>query len=92
MTNACAGPWDVIAAATNTTKVNGTYSTTRGEPFTARAAFSLYRGSRVTTNASPEPLRRGGTVTRLGAADPADARLEPALDERDREALRGLRG
>ena len=66
MTNACAGPWDVSATPTNTTKVNDTFTTTRGEPFTARAAFSLYRGSRLTTNASPEPVRRGGTVTVKG--------------------------
>lgn len=66
MTNACAGPWDVIATPTNTTKAAGTYTTTRGEPFTALRAFSLYRGSRVTTNASPEPVRPGGTVTVRG--------------------------
>ena len=63
MTNACAGPWDVIATPTNTTKVNDTYTTTRGESYTAKAAFSRYRGSRLTTNASPEPVRRGATAS-----------------------------
>ena len=66
MTNACAGPWDVIARARNTTKVNDTWTTTYGDPFTTKAAFSLYRGSRLTTNASPEPVRRGETVTVKG--------------------------
>ena len=66
MTNACAGLWDVIATPTNTTKVNDTYTTTRGESYTAKAAFSRYRGSRLTTNASPEPVRRRATVTVKG--------------------------
>ena len=66
MTNACAGPWDVIVTPSNTSQVNGTYTTTRGEPFTATEVFSLYRGSRLTANASPEPVRRGATVTVKG--------------------------
>lgn len=66
MTNACAGPWDVIVTPWNTTKTNGAYTSTRGAPFTAKNAFYLHRWSRLTTNASPEPVRRGGTVTVKG--------------------------
>ena len=66
MTNACAGPWDVIATARNTTRVNGTSTVTWGDPFKATAVFSLYRASRLTTKASPEPVRRAATVTVRG--------------------------
>jgi hypothetical protein len=65
-TSACAGPWDIVATPYNTDKVAGPFSTTKGEPFTAKAVFSLFRGSRLTTNASPEPVRRGATVTVKG--------------------------
>ena len=65
-TSACAGPWDIVATPYNTYKVAGTFTTTKGAPFTAKAVFSLFRGSRLTTNASPEPVRRGATVTVKG--------------------------
>ena len=65
-TSACAGPWDIVATPYNTYKVAGTFTTTKGAPFTAKAVFSLFRGSRLTTNASPEPVRRGATLTVKG--------------------------
>lgn len=65
-TSACAGPWDIVATPYNTYKVSGTFTTTKGEPFAAKAVFSLFRGSRLGTNASPEPVRRGATVTVTG--------------------------
>jgi hypothetical protein len=65
-TSACAGPWDIVATPYNTYKVGDTSTTTRGAAFTAKSVFSLFRGSRLTTNASPEPVRRGATVTVRG--------------------------
>ena len=65
-TSACAGPWDIVATPFNTYQVAGRFTTTQGAPFTGKAVFSLFRGSRLTTNASPEPVRRGATVTVRG--------------------------
>jgi hypothetical protein len=65
-TSACAGPWDIVATPYNTYMVGATSTTTKGAPFTAKSVFSLVRGSRLTTNASPEPVRRGATVTVKG--------------------------
>lgn len=65
-TSACAGPWDIVATPFNTYQVAGRFTTTKGAPFTGKAVFSLFRGSRLTTNASPEPVRRGATLTVKG--------------------------
>ncbi|QWZ09727.1 hypothetical protein KRR39_08315 [Nocardioides panacis] len=65
-TSACAGPWDIVATPYNTFKMGDTSTTTKGAPFTAKAVFSFFRGSRLTTNVSPEPVRRGATVTVKG--------------------------
>jgi hypothetical protein len=66
MTNACAGPWDIVVTPWRATTIAGTYSSTPGEPFTATAVFSLFRGARLTASASPELVRRGATVTVKG--------------------------
>ena len=66
MTNACAGPWDVVVTPSNETKVNGSYTASKGQTYTQTKAFSLLRGARLGTNAGPEPVRRGAYVTVKG--------------------------
>ncbi len=66
MHNACAGAWDVTAVVTNTYQVDGQTRTRTSEPFTVRRAFFVRRASRLTADAGPEPVRRGGVVTVSG--------------------------
>lgn len=66
MHNACAGAWDLTAVVTNTYEVDGQTRSRSSEPFTRTRAFFVRRESRVTADAGPEPVRRGGTVTIRG--------------------------
>jgi len=66
MTNACAGPWDAVVTPSNDFRVDDTYSSTKGASYAGTRAFSLFRGSKLGTNASPEPVRRGAYVTVKG--------------------------
>jgi hypothetical protein len=82
MTNACSGPWDVVVVPYNHIKVDYRYTVSRGPEFTALKAFSLLRVARLTTDASPEPVRRGATVTVTG-------RLTRQMLARDRLSTHG---
>ena len=62
--NKCAGAYDVTLVVSNNfvTPGIGTYS----EPFTQTRSFTVRRPSKLTANATPEPVRVGRTVTVKG--------------------------
>ena len=64
LTNDCAGAYDVTVRIRNE-KADGSVTSTSA-PYRQSRSFVVRRPSRLTTNARPEPVRIGGTVTVRG--------------------------